>query len=263
MSSFMESIASSTFVNGLPSRSKTNSCIILDERTGACSSDCKANCRTSDAALPCRSLMRDGVLTDNCKNRPVAPLDVAWTLPNVLKALSLSRIAIASAMAASSCARNMLRCSYSLAFVSHMGTSFSRKASSSAFCFSASWTVSFFCPKLSSFSLIVASLFFFDSSRISYSSFFVARNSSCALIAAFSADLADSRLDPNVSFNFLRTPTISPDCADWVPASGDWSNDSAFERSSGFKNVFAANNASLMLVLSFISNGPLYPAMNR
>ena len=58
--------------------------------------------------------------------KPVAPVDVESTFPKLAKAASLLRIEIASAMAASSPARSMLRFSNSFALAEQRSVSVAR-----------------------------------------------------------------------------------------------------------------------------------------
>mmetsp|Transcript_113805 Transcript_113805/g.367697 ORF Transcript_113805/g.367697 Transcript_113805/m.367697 type:complete len:233 (-) Transcript_113805:869-1567(-) len=81
-----------------------------------------------------------------------AALLVAFTLPKAAKALSLSRIATAWEMAASSLARSLLRALYSFVFSEHMGRSFSKNSSRTLLCSLASLSCSFFVPSVLSFS---------------------------------------------------------------------------------------------------------------
>mmetsp|Transcript_63096 Transcript_63096/g.188050 ORF Transcript_63096/g.188050 Transcript_63096/m.188050 type:complete len:215 (+) Transcript_63096:986-1630(+) len=86
----------------------------------------------------CPSLCWRCLRTDLPWKKLVGPLLVAPTAPKVSKAASLFRMEMASAIAASSFVRSMVRSSYSFAFWAHIDNSCSRNASASAFCFSAS-----------------------------------------------------------------------------------------------------------------------------
>mmetsp|Transcript_103408 Transcript_103408/g.299128 ORF Transcript_103408/g.299128 Transcript_103408/m.299128 type:complete len:224 (-) Transcript_103408:314-985(-) len=82
------------------------------------------------AAKRCRRMVARRVCT---KAGPVAPVDVASTVPKVAKAASLLRMAMASERAVSSLVLRATRSSYCFFFAAHISESFSRKSSASAF----------------------------------------------------------------------------------------------------------------------------------
>mmetsp|Transcript_69995 Transcript_69995/g.198382 ORF Transcript_69995/g.198382 Transcript_69995/m.198382 type:complete len:207 (-) Transcript_69995:1059-1679(-) len=103
ITSFICWIASRTLVKGLPAASiAAIRASLLERWERAASWSSRATRWPAPAAGLCASagLSRRGV--DNWSRKPVDPVDVAATFPNVPKAWSLSRMAIAWLMAASS-----------------------------------------------------------------------------------------------------------------------------------------------------------------
>mmetsp|Transcript_70489 Transcript_70489/g.168822 ORF Transcript_70489/g.168822 Transcript_70489/m.168822 type:complete len:207 (+) Transcript_70489:934-1554(+) len=128
------SISDRTTLNGFPARSNEAILLTLSVwRDDTCSSTVTAFARMA-ACLGSGWCARMERSCRKSAGPSVAPVFVADTLPKVAKAASELRIEMASAMAASSLARRVFRSSYSLAFVSHMGTSCAKKSSSLCFC---------------------------------------------------------------------------------------------------------------------------------
>mmetsp|Transcript_48915 Transcript_48915/g.116275 ORF Transcript_48915/g.116275 Transcript_48915/m.116275 type:complete len:209 (+) Transcript_48915:923-1549(+) len=118
------SISANTMSKGLPS---LRSCIALSK----CLEPLTARLRNFSTSK--RLPEMDLLLLPVCKNSgKVSPVLVASTLPKVVNAASLLRMAIASAIAASSWVRRAKRSWYCLAFSAHMGNNSAKKASSLA-----------------------------------------------------------------------------------------------------------------------------------
>mmetsp|Transcript_86038 Transcript_86038/g.221538 ORF Transcript_86038/g.221538 Transcript_86038/m.221538 type:complete len:203 (-) Transcript_86038:774-1382(-) len=139
-------ISSRTVEKGFSASSSVSTltkCSGLSLPQAACSSSC--TCLRTERGRLLRTRARCRKLAG-----PVVPSLVASTLPNVSKAESLFKIAIASEIAASSLLRIMFLCSYSFAFCSHMGVNSARKSSSLAFSCSALDSCDFFVASSSS-----------------------------------------------------------------------------------------------------------------
>ena len=202
-------IISRTFLNGLPSemamatRATRTECALREARMSSADSFLRRAGSDSD------TWMKDAAPW----TKPVAPVDVESTFPKLAKAASLLRIEMASAMAASSPARSMLRFSNSFALAEQRSVSVARNswsAASSASMVSTSDEMVEISAALSPISFFFASK---SSSISSYSFVFNSMNSSYSFWAFSSAVIADSKFDLKVSCMFLMTPTISPDCA--------------------------------------------------
>mmetsp|Transcript_41740 Transcript_41740/g.116369 ORF Transcript_41740/g.116369 Transcript_41740/m.116369 type:complete len:218 (-) Transcript_41740:759-1412(-) len=214
ISSFIFSIACKTFVNGFPTltRAKMRMSLVDFRERRACRKARATRSRVSACAFLSRLALACRCTVDNCSRNPVAPSRVAVTFPNALKAWSLSRMAMASATAASSFARNILRLSYSFSFSAHIGPSAAKNSSSSPCCVSAAPKADFFPDRLSSLELNVVCFVSNEAFIVSNSFCLVAMKPAWASTAAASAALADSRFESNVSFICLRMPTTAPDC---------------------------------------------------
>mmetsp|Transcript_62891 Transcript_62891/g.164922 ORF Transcript_62891/g.164922 Transcript_62891/m.164922 type:complete len:244 (+) Transcript_62891:809-1540(+) len=164
----------SCFASALPSSTISPNMLSIWRRTSSNGLSASSMASTlisfSDLSLP-HALWRSawtsalGLLSAECLRicrklaALVAPLAVASALPNVSKAESLLRMAIASETAESSLARIMFRSLYCSAFALHVGSTSPRKSSSVAFSFFASFSVSFLVPRLPSLAPIVRCFF--------------------------------------------------------------------------------------------------------
>mmetsp|Transcript_104729 Transcript_104729/g.165320 ORF Transcript_104729/g.165320 Transcript_104729/m.165320 type:complete len:242 (-) Transcript_104729:51-776(-) len=196
------SISSKTFSKGLPASTTAKAFAIRSDFADVriCS-----NSRRNTASLR---------RWPSCKKEAAAlvfPVEVAETVPNVSKALSLLRIAIASAMAASSLARSSLRASYSFALAAHVSFSWDKNSSASDKSFFAVVNCFFLDESASSLELSVSCFSLKVVSIDLNASSLVFMNASYASFAAFSVALAVSKLDSNVARISFRIPTISPD----------------------------------------------------
>mmetsp|Transcript_102821 Transcript_102821/g.273420 ORF Transcript_102821/g.273420 Transcript_102821/m.273420 type:complete len:205 (+) Transcript_102821:790-1404(+) len=133
MTFFISVIAARTFSKGLPvSKSTAARASLLDFRDrAACVRRCATSRRLAASAelAPSPAARCSWRLTlASCTKKLVAPVEVAATLPKASKAASLSRIAMASVMAASSFTRSRLRSSYSFVFSEHIVPSLAKKS---------------------------------------------------------------------------------------------------------------------------------------
>mmetsp|Transcript_36508 Transcript_36508/g.98830 ORF Transcript_36508/g.98830 Transcript_36508/m.98830 type:complete len:202 (+) Transcript_36508:1052-1657(+) len=151
-------------------------------------------------------------LIDLLWTKEVGPLLVAATVPNVSKAASLFRIAMASAMAASSFVLSAVRSSYSLALAEHILINSSRKVSASPFCFSASDSCPLLVASVPSFVLRLPCLDWYEPSMTACAFVMVSMYLMCASAARCSVVRASAKLLVNVSLMSFKMPTTSLDC---------------------------------------------------